>query len=91
MKLKRPNKVLEQQIKEAAKKELCPIHRQRADVSMPDENEEVKVMACCVFFKNDVLLIAERMRKDFIFRAEKTLERLERERLKEKFKDKNKD
>lgn len=90
MKLKRPNKALEQQIKAATKNELCPIHRRGAEVSMDDENQEVKVVACCVYFKNDVFLIAERMRKDFIFRAEKTLERLERERLKEKYKGKHK-
>lgn len=47
---------------------------------MESENEEVVVEACCPFFKKDVMIIGERMRKDFLYRAEKTRERLERER-----------
>jgi len=85
MKLKRPNKALEAQIKQAVKPMRCPVHSKEASISMDSENEEVQVEACCVFFKKDVMLVGERLRKDFLFRAEKTRERLERERLKEKF------
>jgi hypothetical protein len=82
MKLKRPNPALETEIKNAVKKLICPIHRKTAVISMDDENTEVKVDACCPFFKADVMVIGERIRKDFIYRAEKTRERLERERRK---------
>ena len=34
------------------------------------------------FFKKDVMIVGERLRKDFIYRDEKTRERLERERKK---------
>ncbi len=88
MNLKRPNKTLEKQIKQEVRGLLCPIHQKEALISMEDEKEAVKVEACCVFFKNDILVIAERMRKDFIYRDEKTRERLEKERLREKFKGK---
>jgi len=80
MKLKRPNKELEQEIKETVKKITCPVHKKAALVSMPDENEEVQVEACCMFFKKDISVIAEKMRKDFLYRDQKTRERLERER-----------
>ena len=86
MNLKRPNKALEQQIKQAIKNEHCPIHQKTATIKMDDENQAVEVEACCVFFKNDMIVIGERIRKDFIFRAEKTRERLEKERIKEKYK-----
>lgn len=82
MKLKRPNKTLEAEIKNTVKKMTCPIHAKTALVSMEDENEEVKVETCCVFFKNDVLIAGERIRKDFLYREEKKRERLERERRK---------
>ncbi|MEI6020062.1 MAG: hypothetical protein WCR21_02955 [Bacteroidota bacterium] len=85
MNLKRPNKALEKQIKQEVKGLFCPIHQKAAEISMDDEKEPVKVTACCVFFKNDVMVIAERMRKDFIYIDEKTRERLEKERLKAKF------
>lgn len=80
MKLKRPNKTLELQIRQAVKEMLCPVHRKSATISMDDENSEVQVEACCAFFKQDVLTLGERMRKDFIYRDQKTRERLERER-----------
>jgi hypothetical protein len=83
VKLKRPNKALEEQIQQAVKKMLCPVHAKPAKIIMDDENEEVKVEACCVFFKKDVTIVGERIRKDFLYRAEKTRERLERERRKE--------
>jgi hypothetical protein len=60
----------------------CPIHNKTAEISMEDENEEVTVKACCAFFEKDVRIVGERMRKEFLFRAEKTRERLERERKK---------
>jgi hypothetical protein len=82
MKLKRPNKLLEEQIKLAVQKLKCPVHSKPATISMDDENEEVKVEACCPFFKKDVTILGERMRKDFIYRDEKKRERLERERKK---------
>jgi hypothetical protein len=82
MNLKRPNKALEENIKKAVKDMLCPVHRKAATVSMPSENDEVLVDTCCKFFKKDVMIVAERMRKDFLYRAEKTRERLERERRK---------
>jgi hypothetical protein len=80
MQLKRPNKVLQEQIRQAVKRMLCPVHAKPAKISMESENEEVQVEACCTFFKKDVTLIGERMRKDFLYKAEKTRERLERER-----------
>jgi hypothetical protein len=82
MDLKRPNKKLEKQIQEAVKPLSCPIHRKPATVTMESETEAVKVEACCAFFKNDVTIVAERLRKDFLYRDEKTRERLERERKK---------
>lgn len=82
MKLKRPNKALEAQIKAAVKIMLCPIHRKEASISMDDEEAEVKVEACCVFFQKDVFVVGERMRKDFLYRDEKRREREERERKK---------
>jgi hypothetical protein len=82
MSLKRPNKKLESQIIDAVKDMICPIHRKSALVSMDDEREPVKVEACCPFFKNDVFVVGERLRKDFLYREEKTRERLERERKK---------
>jgi hypothetical protein len=80
MNLKRPNKKLQEQIRQAVKGISCPIHRKEAKVTMESENEEVAVEACCFFFKKDILIICERMRKDFLYRAEKTREREERER-----------
>lgn len=80
MNLKRPNKALEKQIKEAVKKMSCPIHNKTALVTMPSENEEVQVEACCEFFKKDIMVIGEKIRKDFLYRDQKTRERLERER-----------
>lgn len=82
MSLKRPNKKLESFIRETVKDMTCPIHRKHASVSMDDEKEPVKVETCCPFFKNDVLVVAERVRKDYLYRDEKTRERLERERKK---------
>jgi len=82
MNLKRPNKKLEKQIIDAVRDMSCPIHRKPATVVMESENEPVKVDACCPFFKNDVTIVAERLRKDFLYRDEKTRERLERERKK---------
>ena len=82
MKLKRPNKKLEEQIKQAVKNLACPVHRKPAKISMESETEEVQVEACCPFFKKDVMIVGERLRKDFIYRDEKTRERLERERKK---------
>jgi len=58
---------------------LCPIHGKSASISMESEKEEVKVEACCSFFSKDVFIAAERLRKDFLYRDEKTRERLERE------------
>jgi hypothetical protein len=80
MNLKRPNKKLEKEIQLSVSKMRCPIHNKTASVKMDDENAETTVEACCAFFKKDVLIVAERMRKDFIYRAEKTREREERER-----------
>lgn len=82
MKLKRPNKALQERIRQAVKNLYCPIHNKPAKISMESENEEVHVEACCVFFKNDISIIGERMRKEFIYKEEKTRERLERERKK---------
>jgi len=82
MKLKRPNKILQEQIRVAVRGLLCPVHNKAAKISMESETEEVEVEACCPFFKKDVFIIGERMRKDFIYKAEKTRERLERERKK---------
>lgn len=79
MNLKRPNKKLEASIKKEVGALLCPIHRLQAEVSMEDENAAVEVKACCPFFKNDVFIVAERMRKDFIYREQKTRERLDKE------------
>ncbi|MBL7933445.1 MAG: hypothetical protein JNL60_16180 [Bacteroidia bacterium] len=80
MNLKRPNKALEKEIKEAVKKMHCPIHNKPAEINMPSENEEVQVEACCAFFKKDIFVIGEKIRKDFLYRDQKTRERLERER-----------
>jgi len=82
MKLKRPNKKLEQQIQLVAKKMVCPIHNKSAQIKMDCEETEVEVEACCVFFKKDVQVVAERMRKDFLYKDEKRREREERERIK---------
>ncbi|MCU0359780.1 MAG: hypothetical protein MUF75_03520 [Bacteroidia bacterium] len=82
MNLKRPNKKLEASIKKEVAALQCPIHRLKAEVAMEDENTALEVKACCLFFKNDVFILAERMRKEFIYKAEKTRERIERERLK---------
>jgi hypothetical protein len=82
MKLKRPNKALEAQIKMVIRKMSCPIHRKEAVVSMDDEEAEVKVEACCIFFQKDVFVAAERIRKDFLYRDEKRREREERDRKK---------
>ncbi len=60
---------------------LCPIHRKSALIKMDCENTEVEVEACCPFFKKDVLIIGERMRKDFVYRDQKRREREERERI----------
>ena len=90
MKLKRPNKKLEQEIKQAVKKMRCPIHRKEAQISMDDEEAEVQVEACCAFFKNDVKIVGERMRKDFLYRDQKTRERLDKE-WKKANRDKKKD
>lgn len=79
MKLKRPNKKLEQDIKQVVKKMRCPIHNKEASISMDDEEAEVQVEACCVFFKKDVMIVGERIRKDFLYRDQKTRERLDRE------------
>jgi hypothetical protein len=86
MELKRPNKALEKNIKSAVDKLRCPIHQRAADVRMDDEKSPVQVDACCVFFKNDVTILAERMRKEFIYKDQKTRERQERERVKSKYK-----
>ena len=79
MNLKRPNKKLEQEIKQAVKKLRCPIHHKEAQITMDDEEAEVQVEACCVFFKKDVFTVAERMRKDFLYYDQKTRDRLDRE------------
>jgi hypothetical protein len=79
MNLKRPNKKLEAEIKKTVQKMRCPIHHKEAQISMDDEEAEVQVEACCPFFKNDVKLVGERMRKDFLYRDQKTRERLDRE------------
>lgn len=83
MKLKRPNKALEQQIQMAVKPMLCPVHNKPAKISMDSENEEVVVEACCPFFKKDVMIVGERLRKDFLYKDEKKRERLDREWKKE--------
>ncbi len=85
MNLKRPNKNLEQQIQLVVKTMLCPIHNKPAQIAMPCENEEVEVQACCIFFKNDVVTAGERMRKDYLYKAQKTRERVEKERIRAKF------
>ena len=82
MQLKRPNKKLEQQIKMVVKDMYCPVHSKQATIKMESEEEPVSVEACCVFFKKDVELVGERMRKEFLYKAEKTRERIERERRK---------
>jgi hypothetical protein len=82
MNLKRPNKILLEQIRVVIRPLKCPVHNKPATLNMESENEEVAVEACCPFFKKDVFLIGERMRKDFLYKAEKTRERLERERKK---------
>ena len=88
MNLKRPNKKLEEQIKQAIKNLYCPVHSKPATIIMDDEEAEVQVEACCVFFKKDVFTIGERMRKDFLYRDQKTRERLDREWKKSKGKSK---
>ncbi len=85
MGLKRLNKALELKIQNETKKISCPIHNKIAQVSMPDEDSVVEVNACCVFFQKDIFTIADRIRKDYIYRALKTTERVERERLKLKY------
>jgi hypothetical protein len=82
MDLKRPNKKLEKEIQTAIKGIACPLHRKEATIEMPTEKEPVIVTACCEFFKKDIMVIGERMRKDFLYRDEKTRERIERERKK---------
>jgi len=82
MNLKRPNRALEADIKQVVAKMRCPIHNKTAEVTMESENEEIGVKACCSFFEKDVRIVGERMRKDFLYKAEKTRERLERERKK---------
>ncbi|PBQ30461.1 hypothetical protein CNR22_01325 [Sphingobacteriaceae bacterium] len=82
MKLKRPNKALEQKIQQVVKGMMCPVHNKPAKITMESENEEVVIEACCPFFKKDVMVVGERMRKDFLYKDEKTRERLERERKK---------
>jgi hypothetical protein len=84
-KLKRPNKKLEEVIKRTVAPMRCPVHNKPATISMSCENEEVTVEACCPFFKKDVMLEGERLRKDFLYKAEKTRERLEREERKRRF------
>lgn len=80
MNLKRPNKKLELQIQQAVKKLKCPIHNKEVSITMDNEEAEVVVGdACCVFFKNDVFILGERMRKDFLFKDQKMRERLDRE------------
>jgi hypothetical protein len=87
MNLKRPNKKLEQTIQAAVKKMVCPIHNKQAQIQMPNEEEEVIVEACCPFFKKDVFVVGERIRKEFLYKDQKTRERLERERVKKKYSD----
>lgn len=82
MSLPRPNKTLEQAIQKEVAKHVCPIHRKPAAVAMPDELKEVQVTACCPFFSKDITIIAERMRKDFLYRDEKRRKREERGRKK---------
>ncbi|MDI1353402.1 MAG: hypothetical protein PSX36_00700 [bacterium] len=82
MELKRPNKKLEEQIRQAVKSLKCPVHNKSASISMESENKEVLVNACCPFFRKDIFIVGERMRKEFIYKAEKTRERIERERKK---------
>lgn len=77
----RPNKNLEKQIQQAIKGMQCPVHSKPASLKMDNENEPVQVEACCVFFKQDIIVIGERIRKDFLYRAEKTRERIEKEKL----------
>jgi hypothetical protein len=79
MNLKRPNKKLELEIKKVVQRMRCPIHNKEASVSMDNEEAEVQVEACCVFFKKDVMVVGERMRKDFLYKDQKTRERLDRE------------
>lgn len=88
MNLKRPNKQLEDFIIKSVLTYSCPIHQKTAKVKMPSEKEPVEVEACCAFFKNDILTIAERIRKEYIYKDEKTRERLKKEQNKH-FKNKN--
>lgn len=83
MNLPRPNKKLEALIQQSIKKMLCPVHNKAATITMPSENEEVLVEACCSFFKKDIMLIGERMRKDFLYKEEKTRERIEKQKRRE--------
>lgn len=64
---------------------LCPIHHKPAQVKLESEDEEIVVEACCPFFKNDVFVTSERIRKEFLYKDQKTRERLERERVKAKY------
>jgi hypothetical protein len=91
MDLKRPNKKLEQTIQATVKKMLCPIHHKAAQIQMPNEEAEVQVEACCPFFKKDVFIVGERIRKEFLYKDQKTRERLERERIKGKYGKKEED
>lgn len=85
MELKRPNKKLELAIQTAVKKMFCPIHNKTANIQMPNEEAEVIVEACCPFFKKDVFIVGERIRKEFLYKDQKTRERQERERIKNKY------
>ena len=75
MNLKRPNKILQEQIRVVVRKMTCPVHSKSATITMESENEEVVVEACCPFFKKDVFIVGERMRKDFLYKSEKTREK----------------
>lgn len=89
MDLKRPNKKLELAIQTVVKKMQCPIHNKQAQIQMPNEEEEVQIEACCPFFKKDVFIVGERIRKEFLYKDQKTRERLERERIKDKYRNKD--
>lgn len=77
----RPNKTLEKQLSHAIKGMLCPVHSMAPSLKLLADTEEVQVEACCPFFKKDIMIIGERIRKDFLYRAEKTRERIEREKI----------
>ena len=76
----RSTKNIEKQILLSIKGMQCPVHSKLPTLKLVSENEEVQVEACCPFFKKDILIIGERIRKDFLYRAEKTKERIEREK-----------